>query len=117
MDQTQRRAIVFGMLAAAIWGGMYVVSKAVLVFIPPFALLSLRLLLGAAALGVVLWRTGRWPQLSRSQWVQSCWLARWATGHPSACSSRHAPIHRGQWGRDHDRHAGLCVPVCLLYPR
>ena len=69
MDQTSRRAIAFGLLAAAIWGGMYVVSKAVLAFIPPFALLSLRLLLGAAALGAVLWRTGRWPRLSRSLWA------------------------------------------------
>jgi len=69
MDPTQKGAIAFGLLAAAIWGGMYVVSKAVLAFIPPFALLSLRLLLGAAALGLVLGRRGGWPRLTRSQWL------------------------------------------------
>lgn len=67
--QTNRRAIAYGLLAAAIWGGMYVVSKAVLAFIPPFALLSLRLLLGAAALGLLLWRRGRWPQMQPTQWL------------------------------------------------
>jgi drug/metabolite transporter (DMT)-like permease len=35
-----------GILAASIWGGMYVVSKVVLDVIPPFTLLTLRLLLG-----------------------------------------------------------------------
>jgi drug/metabolite transporter (DMT)-like permease len=39
-----------GLGAASIWGGMYVVSKVVLDVIPPFALLSTRLLLGAATL-------------------------------------------------------------------
>lgn len=46
--------ILAGLTAAAIWGGMYVVSKVVLEFIPPFTLLTLRLVLGAAALAVVL---------------------------------------------------------------
>lgn len=40
-----------GLIAASIWGGMYVVSKVVLDVIPPFMLLSLRLILGAAVLG------------------------------------------------------------------
>ena len=43
-----------GLGAAAIWGGMYVVSKIVLDVIPPFALLSLRLIMGAIALGAVI---------------------------------------------------------------
>ena len=42
-----------GLGAASIWGGMYVVSKVVLEVIPPFALLSLRLILGAVVLGVI----------------------------------------------------------------
>jgi len=46
-------AILAGLAAAAIWGGMYVVSKVVLEVIPPFALLSLRLLLGFTTLAVV----------------------------------------------------------------
>ncbi|HSM71661.1 MAG TPA: DMT family transporter [Anaerolineales bacterium] len=43
--------LISGLIAASIWGGMYVVSKVVLDVIPPFMLLSLRLILGAAVLG------------------------------------------------------------------
>ncbi len=46
-------ALFAGLAAASIWGGMYVVSKVVLEVIPPFALLSLRLLLGFATLTVI----------------------------------------------------------------
>jgi drug/metabolite transporter (DMT)-like permease len=45
--------IAAGLLAAGIWGGMYVVSKVVLDIIPPFSLVSLRLILGAACLAMV----------------------------------------------------------------
>jgi drug/metabolite transporter (DMT)-like permease len=48
-----------GLAAAAIWGGMYVVSKVVLEVIPPFVLLSLRLILGAFVLALVQARVGR----------------------------------------------------------
>jgi drug/metabolite transporter (DMT)-like permease len=44
-----------GLGAASIWGGMYVVSKVVLDVIPPFALLSIRLLMGAATLALVIY--------------------------------------------------------------
>ena len=44
-----------GLAAASIWGGMYVVSKVVLEVIPPFALLTIRLAMGAMALGVVIY--------------------------------------------------------------
>lgn len=43
-----------GLAAASIWGGMYVVSKVVLEVIPPFALLSIRLVMGALVLGIVI---------------------------------------------------------------
>jgi drug/metabolite transporter (DMT)-like permease len=46
--------ILCGLGAASIWGGMYVVSKVVLDIIPPFSLVSLRLLLGALTLAIVL---------------------------------------------------------------
>jgi drug/metabolite transporter (DMT)-like permease len=46
--------VLAGLAAAAIWGGMYVVSKVVLNVVPPFALLSMRLLLGAVVIGAVL---------------------------------------------------------------
>lgn len=42
-----------GLTAASIWGGMYVVSKVVLEVIPPFSLLTLRLVLGGLALWIV----------------------------------------------------------------
>lgn len=47
------RGILSGLTAAAIWGGMYVVSKVVLDVIPPFALLAIRLLLGVFTLALV----------------------------------------------------------------
>ena len=61
--------LLAGLLAATIWGGLYVVSKVVLEVIPPFALLSLRLLLGAAALGLWLAGRGGLPHLRRGQWL------------------------------------------------
>ena len=42
------------MVAASIWGGMYVVSKVVLEVIPPFTLLNIRLLLGILCLGSII---------------------------------------------------------------
>ena len=61
--------ILCGLGAASIWGGMYVVSKVVLEIIPPFLLVSLRLLLGALTLAVLLLLRG-WPEISRQQWLQ-----------------------------------------------
>ena len=46
--------LLSGLGAASIWGGMYVVSKVVLEVIPPFALLTSRLILGILALAVVI---------------------------------------------------------------
>jgi drug/metabolite transporter (DMT)-like permease len=46
--------LLSGLIAASIWGGMYVVSKIVLDVIPPFTLLSLRLILGAVVLGIII---------------------------------------------------------------
>ena len=43
-------ALWAGIVAASIWGAMYVVSKAVMAVVPPLTLLALRLLLGALAL-------------------------------------------------------------------
>lgn len=47
-----------GLGAASIWGAMFVVSKAILPAVPAFTLLTLRLLLGGAAL-LVLWLATR----------------------------------------------------------
>jgi drug/metabolite transporter (DMT)-like permease len=46
--------LLSGLAAASIWGGMYVVSKVVLNVIPPFTLLTMRLVLGILSLGVVI---------------------------------------------------------------
>jgi drug/metabolite transporter (DMT)-like permease len=45
--------ILAGFGAAAIWGGMYVVSKYVLAFVPPLTLVLARLVVGALTLAVV----------------------------------------------------------------
>jgi drug/metabolite transporter (DMT)-like permease len=50
--------ILCGVGAAAIWGGMYVVSKVILEVIPPFSLISMRLILGVLVLWVIISRKG-----------------------------------------------------------
>lgn len=47
---------IFGIAAAAIWGGMYVVSDRVLPIIPPFTLLTIRLIMGSLVLAPLVWR-------------------------------------------------------------
>ncbi|GAB1470102.1 DMT family transporter [Chloroflexota bacterium] len=51
--------LISGLAAASIWGGMYVVSKVVLEVIPPFSLLTIRLVMGALALGLVIYFRAR----------------------------------------------------------
>ena len=46
--------ILCGLAAASIWGGMYVVSKVVLDVVPPFALVTMRLLLGGFTLWLII---------------------------------------------------------------
>lgn len=50
--------ILAGLGAASIWGGMYVVSKVVLDIIPPFTLVTLRLILGIVVLWLLIARRG-----------------------------------------------------------
>jgi len=61
--------LIAGLAAASIWGGMYVVSKVVLEVIPPFSLLTIRLIMGALALGIVIYfrdkRSGQKTIISR----------------------------------------------------
>ena len=61
--------LLCGLGAASIWGGMYVVSKVVLDIIPPFALVTIRLVLGALTLAIVLVIRG-FPKISRQQFLQ-----------------------------------------------
>ena len=56
MTGQQLRGAVYGITAAASWGGMYVVSDVVLQVIPPFTLLSLRLIIGVVIIGLIVRR-------------------------------------------------------------
>jgi drug/metabolite transporter (DMT)-like permease len=58
--------LLCGLSAASIWGGMYVVSKVVLEIIPPFSLVTIRLILGTITLAIVLFLRG-FPSISRGQ--------------------------------------------------
>ena len=60
--------LLSGLAAAAIWGGMYVVSKVVLDVIPPFSLVALRLILGILTLVVALILRRRWRMTPRQFW-------------------------------------------------
>jgi drug/metabolite transporter (DMT)-like permease len=59
--------LMAGLGAASIWGGMYVVSKVVLEVIPPFSLLSIRLMLGALTLGIVIFFRKNNPPFTKEQ--------------------------------------------------
>jgi drug/metabolite transporter (DMT)-like permease len=56
--------ILAGLGAAAIWGGMYVVSKFVLGFVPPLTLVLARLVVGALTLGLIAALSGQ-PRVCR----------------------------------------------------
>jgi drug/metabolite transporter (DMT)-like permease len=49
-----RWGLFAGLAAAAIWGAMYVVSKVVMEVIPPFTLITLRLVLGSLTLWLII---------------------------------------------------------------
>lgn len=49
-----RWGIMAGLAAAAIWGAMYVVSKVVMQVVPPFTLITLRLVLGSLTLWMII---------------------------------------------------------------
>lgn len=61
------RGAIYGLSASAIWGGMYVVSDIVLGVIPPFTLLSLRLVMGVLVLLPFVWRVTPFRQMTRQQ--------------------------------------------------
>jgi drug/metabolite transporter (DMT)-like permease len=63
--------LLAGLGAASIWGGMYVVSKVVLDVIPPFALLSIRLIMGAATLALVIYFRKSKPLFTKEQFWKS----------------------------------------------
>lgn len=61
--------LLAGLIAASIWGGMYVVSKVILDVVPTFSLLTARLILGALTLlPFVIRKPG--INFTRKQWMQ-----------------------------------------------
>jgi drug/metabolite transporter (DMT)-like permease len=69
MQKHSVRGLFAGLIAAAIWGGMYVVSKVVLDVIPPFTLLVIRLILGFLALALVIMSRGGFSVSKRQFWM------------------------------------------------
>ncbi|PZA09015.1 DMT family transporter [Meiothermus sp. PNK-Is4] len=69
MTNDVQRGLLAGLLAASIWGGMYVVSKVVLEVIPPITLVAVRM--GVAFVCMVLWLRllGRDWRLPRKLWA------------------------------------------------
>jgi drug/metabolite transporter (DMT)-like permease len=63
-----------GLGAASIWGGMYVVSKVVLEVIPPFSLLTIRLIMGALTLGLVVYFRKNKPSFTKEQFWASLFV-------------------------------------------
>lgn len=61
------RGALYLSLAACIWGGMYVVSKYALDFVPPLTLLFLRFVIAAVVLGWLNWRQ-KGPLLPAQDW-------------------------------------------------
>jgi drug/metabolite transporter (DMT)-like permease len=61
--------LLSGLTAAAIWGGMYVVSKVVMQVIPPFSLIVLRLALGILTLAVIVIVRKSWKVTPRQFWA------------------------------------------------
>lgn len=57
-SHSRRVGLISGLAAASIWGGMYVVSKVVLDIIPPFTLVTFRLLLGIFVLLIIIMTQG-----------------------------------------------------------
>jgi drug/metabolite transporter (DMT)-like permease len=68
MKKSPLFGILAGLAAASIWGGMYVVSKAVMAVIPPFILLTSRLLLGILTLYLVITFGGGMKVSQREFW-------------------------------------------------
>ena len=70
MNNKSILGLLCGLSAAAIWGGMYVVSKVVLEVFPPFTLLTIRLALGALVLGAILFLRSK-KGFTREQFLSS----------------------------------------------
>ncbi|NPA07012.1 MAG: DMT family transporter [Chloroflexi bacterium] len=82
------RALGAGLAAASIWGGMYVVSKAVMNTVPPLTLLASRLIL---AIGLLAWWLPSRPRPAWSLWPRV--LAVGAVGYGLSLSLQFVGTH------------------------
>ena len=73
MHKNMYYGLISGLLAASIWGGMYVVSKVVMQTIPPFMLITSRLVLGIVVLFMIILSRGGLNIKRRSFW-QVFWV-------------------------------------------
>lgn len=73
MKKSPLFGLIAGLAAASIWGGMYVVSKAVMAVIPPYLLLTSRLFLGILTLYLVI-LLGGGMRITRQQFWQIFWV-------------------------------------------
>jgi drug/metabolite transporter (DMT)-like permease len=71
MEKHAVTGLFAGLAAASIWGGMYVVSKVVLEVIPPFSLLTIRLVIGALVLGLIIYLRKNKAHLTQEQFWAS----------------------------------------------
>lgn len=60
--------LISGLSAAAIWGGMYVVSKVVMAVVPPFILIVMRLVLGILTLAIIMVVRRGWKLTRKQFW-------------------------------------------------
>lgn len=65
---TIQKGLIAGIIASAIWGGMYAVSKVVLGVIPPLTLVSIRMLIAFVAILVYLALLKRDWRLPKAAW-------------------------------------------------
>lgn len=76
-EHGSKRYVVAPLLAAALWGGMYVVSKWGFGAIPPLTLAFVRVVLGAATLFVLVRLTKPTRSFTRTEWRRFGVLAVW----------------------------------------
>ena len=62
--------IISGLTATSIWGAMYVISKVVMEVIPPFSLLTSRLILGSLSLLAIAFFQGKKLNINKKTFVQ-----------------------------------------------
>ena len=106
--------LLSGLTAAAIWGGMYVVSKVVMQVIPPFSLIVMRLALGILTLGIIVIVRKGWKVTPGSSGASLAW-DWWGMAFPwvSNLSARNFPQRpTARWSPRQRLPLSCCSPPC-----